>query len=336
MGALFFIAVHQIGNAGWQTAIKRVPEAFTMWIPIAFVGLGIVAFFGGNLYDWIYLDEGADALIDKKRAYLNTTGWVIRLVIFFGGWFLGARVLRRFSLREDEEGGVQFFKKSNGVAAGLVVFFGFTYCLFAIDWVKSLEPHWFSTMFGVYFFAGTMATTSAVLGLFVHFLRKHGYMKYVNDAHVHDLFKYAFGFSVFWGYIFIAQYLLIWYSNLPEETMYYDMRFEHYHFWFGLKIVLCFLVPFLGFMTRNAKRVPRMFIPLGILMICGHWVDLFLMVMPGSVGENWHFGFTEVGMFLTFAGAFALFALYIMTKANLVPRNHPYLEESIHHSTGAV
>lgn len=338
LGGLFFVVIHQIVNSGWHTAIKRVPEAFTMWLPFAFVGLLIVAFFGGELYDWIAVPEGADALIDKKRGFLNTTGWLIRLVIFFGGWYLGARVLRRFSLKEDEEGGVtpDFYRKSNRVAAMLLVFFGFTFVLFSIDWVKSLEPHWFSTMFGVYMFAGTMATVSAVLGLSVHFLRKLGYMEYVNDAHVHDLFKYCFGFSIFWGYIFIAQYLLIWYSNLPEETMYFDTRFEYYHFWFGLKIALCFAVPFLGFMTRNAKRIPQMFIPVGILVICGHWVDLFLLIMPGSVGEYWHFGFTEIGMFMAFAGLFALVVLTVITKANLVARNHPYLEESVNHSTGAV
>lgn len=336
LGGLFFVAIHQIVNSGWHTAIKRVPEAFMMWLPFAFIGLAVVAAFGGQLYDWIAVPEGADALIDKKRAYLNPVGWMIRGVIFFGGWYLGARVLRKYSLREDAEGGDGFFRKSNGVAAGLVVFFGFTFVLFSIDWIKSLEPHWFSTMFGVYCFAGTMATVTAVLGMTVHLLRRLGYMNYVNDAHIHDLFKYTFGFSIFWGYIFIAQYMLIWYSNLPEETMYYNNRFENYHFWFGLKITLCFIVPFLGFMTRNAKRNPRMFIPIGLLVVCGHWVDLFLMIMPGSVGEHWHFGPTEIGMFLTFAGIFALVILTVLTKANLVPRNHPYLEESVNHSTGAV
>jgi hypothetical protein len=129
---------------------------------------------------------------------------------------------------------------------------------------------------------------------------------------------------------------LIWYSNLPEETMYYEMRLENYNLWFGLKIFLCFVVPFLGFMTRNAKRQAQTFVVLAVLMMIGHWVDIYLLVMPGAVGADWHFGLTEVGMFLLYLGIFSFVVLSALTKANLVPLKHPYLEESLHHSTGAV
>ena len=220
MGALFFIAVHRVGNAGWQTAIRRVPEAMFGWLPFAAVGALASFLFMDQIFEWIIIPEGQDALIDTKRAYLNPTGFIIRSIIFFGVWILVARMLRRLSTREDTLGGLQNFEKSLGISAGFVVFFAISYSLFAIDWIKSLEPHWFSTIFGVYTFAGSMASAMATLTILVYFLRRQGYMKYVNDSHAQDFNTYMLGFSIFWAYMWVSQFLLIWYSNIPEETIY--------------------------------------------------------------------------------------------------------------------
>lgn len=362
MGAFFFIAVHRLGNAGWQTAIKRVPEAMASYVGIGgavLLVIGLIAMFiHDSPFDWMYIPEGQDAIIDSKRGFLNKPFWFIRTIIFVGGWYFLINKLRKLSVEADsmsEAGGLANWDKMLPYAAGSVVFFGLSYVMmFSIDWVKSFEPHWFSTMFGVYWFAGTMATTMAVMGLFVQFLRGQGYMKYVNDSHVHDIYKYAFGFSVFWGYIFVSQYLLIWYANIPEETIYFFKRINFlsttngwgvdqanmylgYGSMFWTTVILCFPVPFLGLMTRNAKRFSSWFTVIATLMIIGHWLDVGQMLMPGIVG---HFHdvpwLISIGLTLILGGAFVYVVFNSLSKANLVAKRHPYLDESIHHSTGPV
>lgn len=349
MGALFFLAVHQVGNAGWQTAIRRVPEAMTFFVPIAGIVFLIMLFFVGDLYEWAILPEGVDELIDKKRGWLNETGMWIRTIIYFTIWVGAALWLRKLSVDQDKavdlEAGLPFFRKSTGVAAAFIVMFAFSYSLFTFDWIKSLEPHWFSTIFGVYVFAGSFGSAMFTLGLLLTFLKRQGYMSWVNDSHIHDVYKYAFGFTVFWAYIWVSQYLLIWYSNIPEEGIYYVKRYSvgdpayiggSFNVVWIINLLLCFVAPFLGLMMRNAKRFSNVYIPISILALTGHYIDIFQMVQPGAMGSHWDFGMMEVGFFLLFAGIFLFVVFTALTRANLAPLKHPYLEESLNHSTGDV
>ncbi len=344
MGAMFFLTIHRVGNSGWQTAIRRVPEAISTYLPIGIVGFVGVFVLMGDFYEWLIVPEGVDALIDSKRAYLNQGFFLIRNLLFFGVWVGAAIWLRRMSLREDTEGGLSFHNRSEIVSAVFVIFFALSYSLFSIDWIKSLEPHWFSTIFGIYVFAGSMCSAMVTIYFIIVYLKQQGYMQYVNDAHLHDVGKYAFGFSVFWGYIWISQYLLVWYSNIPEEGIYYVTRYRvedsaylGYATFFYVNVLLNFLIPFIGLMTRNAKRIPKVFIPIGLIMLYGHWHDLFLMIMPGAVGSHWADGLImNIGLMLIFGGAFLYVVFNAFTKANLVPIKHPYLEESLHHTTGPV
>ena len=345
MGALFFLTVHQVGNGGWHTAIRRIAEAMSLYIPIASIGFIILFFFLGDLYEWAMVPEGVDHLIDTKRAYLNEPFFIIRNVIFFAVWILTALGLRRLSIRQDTEGGTSHFNKSTTISAIYIFFFAFSYSFFAVDWIKSLEPHWFSTMFGVYFFGASFKASLFTLGVLLFFLKSQGYMKYTNDAHYHDVFKFAFAFTVFWGYIFVAQYLLIWYANIPEEGVYFSKRYlvdapnyvgGHFNWLFFINIFLCFLIPFLGLMTRNAKRTPKIFLPIAAIALIGHWLDLYVLIMPGAMDSSWDIGLIELGFFLTFAGLFLYVVFQALTRANLVAIQHPYLEESLHHSTGPV
>lgn len=345
MGAMFFLAIHSVGKGGWHMAIRRIPEAMTTYMPVAFIGLAVIMFFGmGSLYDWMH-PEG-DALVMEKTAYLNQPFFIIRNLIFFAGWGFFMWRLRQMSKKEDEIGGDAILDKMKITSALFVIFFAISYTLFAVDWIKSLEPHWFSTIFGVYIFAGTMVSSITVMMLIFIFLKSQGYMQYANDSHKHDLGKYMFGFSVFWAYIWVAQYLLIWYSNIPEETFYYAARMRRaddmyylgdpfYMIWY-INLFINFIFPFLIFMTRNAKRTNRIIIPMASVMLIGHWLDLYQLIMPGAVNVHWNIGLLEVGMFMMFAGIFAYWVLNALTKANLVALNSPYLEESIHHSTGPV
>jgi len=344
MGALFFIAVHQIGNSGWHTAIKRLPEAYTSYLPVAVVGFAAVLFFMDQLYEWVILPEGVDELIDKKRPYLNVTGHAMRSVVYFVIWIGAAILLRRYSIREDQEGGLSYFKKSNTVSAIFVFLFAFSYSLFSFDWLKSLEPHWFSTIYGVYFFGGSMLATMATISLLLYFLKQQGYMSYVNASHFQDVNTYVFGFCIFWAYIWLSQFLLIWYSNIPEEGIWYAKRmrasdpenYMGYRAIFFFNLFINFVIPFLTLVSRNARRNPSVFVPVCVLIVIGHWVDLFVLIMPGAVERFWTIGFMEIGFFLTFAGIFLYVVLNALTKANLVPLKHPYIEESVYHSTGPV
>lgn len=343
IGALFFLAIHKVGNAGWHIAVRRVAEAITQYLPFGVIALGLIFFFMGEIYEWVTVPEGTDAILDSKKGYLNVPFWIIRSVIFFGVWTLVAIYIRRQSLLQDEEGGLTHFGREQKISAFFVVFFALSYSLFAVDWIESLEPHWFSTIFFVYIFAGTMVSSMITIYLITAFLKEQGHMKYVNDAHFHDLGKYTFGFSIFWAYIWVAQYLLIWYSNIPEEGIYYVKRYRvedsaylGYSFMFYSNLFINFVTPFLILMTRNAKRKFVTFVPLAAVVLYGHWHDLYLMIMPGAMGENPGIGLIEVGFFALFAGIFIFVVFNSLSKANLVPTKHPYLEESLHHSTGAV
>ena len=343
MGALVFICLHILGGGGWQTAIRRVPEAMSMYLPVAFIGFIVLFFFMDNIYEWMILKPGEDALIDLKRSYLNHRFFIIRNLVFFGVWGFCAWKLRQLSLKEDSFGGLDYYNKSLPLGAFFIIFFAISFSLFSVDWIKSLEPHWFSTIFGIYTFAGAMQSSITFIMVTVILLKRAGYMSYVNDSHMHDIGKYMFGFSVFWGYIWVAQYLLIWYSNIPEETFYYIHRYRSsdpsymgYKFLFFTNVLINFLFPFLIFMTRNSKRTPMIALPLALFMLYGHWQDLFVMIMPGAVQSQWHFGLVEIGCFLTFAGIFLMVVYTALSKANLFPKNSPFVEESLHHSTGAV
>ncbi|MEO1450083.1 MAG: hypothetical protein AAFV07_11180, partial [Bacteroidota bacterium] len=194
MGSLFFLVIHRVGNAGWHTAIRRVPEAIISYLPIGVVSLTAIFFFLNNIYEWAWMPEGADAIIDSKRGYLNKAFFIARNALYFGIWVAGAWFLRKLSVeadRENPEGALAKFHRSGTFAAGFLVFYALSYTLFAVDWIKSLEPHWFSTIFGIYIFAGSMVSSMVVTYLLIVFLKRQGYMQWVNGAHFHDLGKYT-------------------------------------------------------------------------------------------------------------------------------------------------
>lgn len=361
IGAFVFLMFTWLGGGGWNTAIRRVSEAVSQYIYVAIAGFVILFLLMNNIYEWIKIPAGEDALIDEKRAYLNKGFFIGRNILFFGVWSTIVFLYRKYSLREDEVGGLEAYNKNSGLAAFFMVFFALSYTFFSVDWLKSLEPHWFSTIYGVYVFAGTMVTSFSIQYLLVVILKRNGYLSFVNDAHLHDLGKFMFGFSVFWAYIWVSQLLLIWYANMPEETIYYIRRmggdniilggptaFESYvpsheymgyKFFFFFNIIVNFLVPFLVLMTRNAKRTPVIVYPLIFLLLIGHWNDLYQLIMPGAIGAyspSLGSFLMQLGMALAFGGLFLFVVFRSLSKASLVPVNNTYLEESLHHSTGAV
>ncbi len=332
---VFFVAVQYASQAGWSAGIIRVPLAFGYFLPITGVIMLVMFFVAGHqLFHWTH--EEVDEIIAGKKGFLNTPFYVIRMVVYFVGWFALFLVLRKRSLQEDLEGGVRFFDRNMFTSAYFLIFFAVTSVIAAWDWVMSIDTHWFSTMFGWYMFASWWVTGLAVITLTVINLKEAGYLAHVNSNHLHDLGKFMFAFSIFWTYVWFAQFLLIYYANIPEETVYFLARLEGYggiyRPVFFLNIFINFVFPFLALMTRDSKRHMIFLKLIAIGIIVGHWFDFYQMIMPGTVGEHGGFGLVEFGTVAVYAGAFVVVIGTFLAKAPLVARNHPMLEESLHHN----
>lgn len=272
-----------------------------------------------------------DSIIAGKSGYLNIPFFLGRAIIYLLIWIAFTRFFRKRSLDEDLQGDEVKHKKNMNMAGWFLVFFAVTSSTMAWDWIMSLDPHWFSTLFGWYVFAGMFVTGLTMITLITIHLKRNGYFQHINENHLHDLGKFMFAFSVFWTYLWTSQFLLIWYANIPEEVTYFLDRWEHYKFLWVANLVVNFIFPFLVLMSRDAKRNYSYLLVTGIVIFCGHWLDTFLMVMPGTVKENYGIGLLEIGLFAGFTGLFGYVTLTALSKAALVPKNHPFIEESAHH-----
>lgn len=344
--AVLFLALQYASQAGWSAYIKRVPEALGSWIYIGF-GLTLVIFGLSNyagpyhfhIFHWLdsslYVEgsETYDPIIAGKEPYLNLPFFLIRMVAYFVLWMLMYRVLRNESLKEDIEGGVNHWKKMRIYSTLFIIIFAITSSTAAWDWVLSIDTHWFSTMFGWYVFASWFVAGLSAITLIIIWLREKGYMMQLSSSHLHDLGKYVFAFSIFWTYIWFSQFMLIYYANIPEESVYFVERLKsgQYAWVFFVNIILNFVFPFLVLMTRDSKR-HTIFLKIACtVVLIGHWFDFYLMITPGSLGTNGGFGLMEIGMALIFASGFVFIALRALAKAPLIAQNHPMLEESLHH-----
>ncbi|WP_448517975.1 quinol:cytochrome C oxidoreductase [Rhodoflexus sp.] len=338
---IFFTAIQYAAHAGWSAILKRVPEAFGSFLPYAAVLL-VATFAWGyhEIFHWTdksLMDPNSpnfDYIIAGKGAYLNMPFFISRMLIFILGWYIFYHFLRKNSLAEDIEGGTHRFWKMKVISTLFIIFFAITTSMAAWDWVMSIDTHWFSTMFGWYTFASWFVAGLAAITLAVLYLKDAGYLKAVNESHLHDLGKFVFAFSVFWTYIWFSQFLLIYYANIPEETIYFveRLRSEQYAKFIFINLFLNFFFPFLALMTRDAKRKAVILKIVCYAVIIGHWLDFYLMVTPGTLKENGGLGPLEIGLALIYCSMFAYVIAQALTKAPLVAKNHPMLQESLHHN----
>jgi hypothetical protein len=339
---LFFAAVQYVAYAGWSVPFVRILQSLTAYLPLGgILMLGIFLTGQHQLFHWtdetLYIEGHAnyDPIIAGKSGYLNKPFYLVRMVLYFGAWIFFAWWLRKQSLEEDINGGLSYYHKSIRISAAFLVVFGVTSSMSAWDWVLSIDTHWFSTMFGWYVFASWFISGLAAITLTAVLLKEAGYLKMVNANHLHDLGKFVFAFSIFWTYIWFSQFMLYWYANIPEEVIYFKERFgnynDHYTPIFFINLIVNFVFPFLVLMTRDAKRQTIMLKIVCVAILIGHWLDFYLMIMPGTLRGESGFGLIELGALLVFLGAFLVLFTRKLTSAPLIPVNHPFLEESVHH-----
>ena len=345
---LFFVAIQYAAMAGWSAGVKRIPMAMGTWIPIAGV-LTLVLWFltSHDIFHWthsyLYDHAGAqfDKLINKKAPFFfwPLAGgtfplfYIARMVLFFGLWYYFFTRIRKNMMDEDIDPSTAYWYKNRVVSTVFLIIFGVSSSVAAWDWVMSIDTHWFSTMFGWYVFASWWVTGLATITLIVASLKSAGYLKVVNANHLHDLGKFCFAFSIFWTYIWFGQFLLIYYANIPEETIYFieRMRNSPYSWIFYFNIVVNFVLPFLLLMTRDSKRQLSMLKVVCPIIIVGHWFDFFNMVTPGVMKLDGGLGLLEIGTFLIFAAVYLFVVLGSLTKLPLVGKNDPMLQESLGH-----
>lgn len=334
LGGLFFTSLHHMTNAGWSTTIRRISESMTAFLPVGFI-LSLVLILGGkDLFMWFDSAKvAADSIILAKSSYLNPTFFSVRIIVFFTAWLIFAKLIVGRSVKQDITGDVGLSVKNVATSVGFILFFALSYSFFAVDFIMALDPHWFSTIFGVYCFSGLFQATFAFLILAVLYLKRQGLLKgLVTDEHIHDLAKLMKGFTVFWAYIAFSQFLLIWYANLPEETIFFYHRMHGN--WILITVgllVFRFIVPFLALLPRAAKRNHTHVAAVSILVLIMQFVDMFWLIYPNLDEHSVKLGFGEIGIFAGFAGLFLWRVVAFLSKHSVVPTHDPRLSEAINH-----
>jgi hypothetical protein len=333
LAGIFFTALHHLVGATWSVVVRRIAESFSSYMPVA-LGLLLVLLLGiPHLYVWSThpIVEGGHAVDLTKGGYLSTPFFTLRLVAILAIWSLFAWYFTRNSLRQDQSGDVSLTRANGKAAAAFVLLFAITATLAAFDLLMSLEPTWYSTIYGVYFFAGLWQAGLAALTIVVVLLRRHGALEgVVNRFHYWDLGKYMFAFSVFWMYIAFSQFMLIWYANLPEETVWMIKR--TYTSWGGIGIalmVLRFGIPFFALMPVRVKENEMALLTIAGAILIGHWIDLYWNILPAFSEQGVALGWTEIGITLGFVGLFGLMVLRFLSRHPVAAHRDPLFEESV-------
>lgn len=359
--ALFFLSAKLLAYAGWHTTFKRIWEAFALFLPaglilMVVVVIGIWGHFH-HLYHWADAEAvEADPVLKGKSPFLNPMVYSLFTLGIVGIWAYFALKIRKNSVAEDEYGGVgnyDYYKKNKKLGALFLPIGGFSSAAVIWLWVMSVDAHWYSTLFAWYTTASWFLGMLSLTILVIYYLKSKGYYQNVTNDHMHDLGKYLFAFSIFWTYLWFSQYMLIWYANVGEETVYFQTRIQQYPVLFYGNLIVNFFLPFLILIRNDNKRKAGVMIFMSLLVFVGHWIDFFLMIKPGvretalevlhhAGGESAHHGshlaggftlpgFLEIGTLIGFLSLFLYVVFQKLSQASLEPKNDPFLEESLHH-----
>lgn len=334
LGAALFLALMQVAGAGWQVAFKRVPEAIAAFLPIAALMLIVTLLGLPELYHWADPHAAHDPVLAAKHAYLNPQSFSLRMLAILAIWIAFVAVIRHHSRRQDSDGDVRHTRANVAVSAIFLIVVGWSSGIASVDWLMSLEPHWQSGIFGWTNLAGTLSAGVAAITVVVIRLRRRGFLPHVNAHHLGDLGKLTFAFSTLWAYLWLSQYLLIWYSNIPEETAYFLARTRGgWSFLFWLNVVVSWVVPFLMLMPRAAKRHEQHLLYANAIVLIGHWIDLYVMAMPSASPTHVGIGPFDVAAFVGVGAVFLIAVDRTLKGTTIVAAHDPCLSESVHHHT---
>lgn len=345
LASVFFLTLQYAAESGWSTTIKRIIEATTTFLPYGLSFLLLIFIFGqlhmNTIYPWMAegVDDVASPNYDKviagKIGYFGVFWW-IRTILYMVAWVLFSWKLRKNSSDADELGHEEskgFHWKNIKLSAYFLVLFAYTSSTAAWDWLMSIDTHWFSTMMGWYVFSGMWVSSLITVTILVVWLKKLGYLDFVTESTVHDIGKWMFAISFLWAYLYFSQFMLIWYADIPEEVVYYKTRWESYKALMWTVFFVNFAFPMIMLMSRDSKRNFFFLIFVGAIIFVGHYLDMIMIVMPGTVGHNWTgLSWMEIGTFFFFLGLFIYVVLTNLAKKPLLVKNHPFLSESLHHS----
>ena len=341
--SIFVQAAVNLAQGAWLTAYRRVPEAIgaNVWIfgtITAIVTCCIIFGFRDShgintIYPWV--TPGTDKILLGKKAFLNPTMFIGFTVAAVGFWAFFGRKFRAMSIAQESapKNDTKIYWKVFRLSGLFLIVYGLTQ-MSTIPWlwVMSVQAHWFSTLFSWYNFASSFVSGMSLIMLWVVYLKNQGNLELVTKEHMHDLGKFMFAFSIFWTYLWFAQYMLIWYANIPDETVYFKLRQQGpYSVIFYANFIINFCMPILILMARPSKRNYFTVTFMAMVIIFGHWLDFFQMIMPGPLGEHWHINWYEIGTFMGFVGILIFAISRTLTKSSLVPNNHIMLKETAVH-----
>jgi hypothetical protein len=345
--AMFFICATTLAWGGWQMAFRRVPEAISAVVPVIGTICGIILLlicFSDShvLYHWTDSKAVAgDDALQWKKGFLNKNFFAAATIITIVAWSLLGWKMRKLSRSLDEkplesrEAGKKYIWNNTVWAALFIVVFALT-VMSSIPWLwlMSIDAHWFSTMYSWYTFASSFVAGMSLICLFVVFLKNNGYLELTNEEHLHDIGKFMFAFSIFWTYLWFSQYMLIWYSNQPEETTYFKPRTQGvYSGIFWMMLIINFVAPILLLMKRGAKRNYSTVTFMALLIIFGHWLDFYQMVFPGVSPNHVPMLLYDFAVALGFVGLIMFVTGRALSKSPLLAKNHPFIKESVIHHT---
>jgi hypothetical protein len=330
-GCFFWTIVHYATDAEWTVVVRRQLENIAVLVAVLAIFFIPILLLRQHLYEWMNIAPGKEEALDSKRAYLNLNFFILRAAFFLGFFIIASQLLRRFSVRQDKDGNPQFTIRLRKVAFASLPLFALCLTFGAFDWLMSLNYRWFSTMFGVYIFAGAAGSSMALLVLVITALQRAGYLKnVVTREHYHIMGKWMFAFCVFWAYIGFGQYMLIWYANIPEETQYYLTR--NTESWWNLSMLLVigrFFGPFAILLLQSIKKHPRQLCYVAAWILVMQMLDIYLVVLPALHGTGVHVSIWDFAALIAIGATLAFVYLRIVGKTSLFPVRDPRLVASL-------
>ena len=330
-GCFFWTIVHYATDANWTVVVRRQLENIAVLVAILAIFFIPIFLLRHHLYEWMNIPQGAEETLDSKRGYLNLRFFIVRAVFFLGFFIIASHLLRRLSVRQDKDGNPRFTIRLRKVSFASLPLFALCLTFGAYDWLLGLQYRWFSTMFGVYIFAGAAGSSMSLLVLVITALRNAGYLKnVVTMEHYHIMGKWMFAFCVFWAYIGFGQYMLIWYANMPEETQYFIVR--NTESWWYLSMLLVFgrfFGPFLILLLQSIKKHPHQLCYVAGWILFMQMLDMYLVVLPALHGTGVHVSIWDFAALIAIGATLAFVYLRIVARTSLFPVRDPRLVESL-------